>query len=80
MDLTPPRGTQDLLPPRSERIEALADAAARRARLFGYRRVEVPAFEHTELFARTSGESSDVVRKEMYTFEYKGVLSLTIRP
>jgi histidyl-tRNA synthetase len=50
------------------------------ARLFGYRYVETPTFEHTELFARTSGDTSDVVTKEMYTFEDRGGRSLTLRP
>ncbi|HEX2069847.1 MAG TPA: histidine--tRNA ligase, partial [Actinomycetota bacterium] len=54
--------------------------AARRAELYGYRFIETPAFEQTELFSRTSGESSDVVRKEMYTFVDKGGRSLTLRP
>ncbi len=79
-DFSPPRGTQDLLPPRSDRIEALAEAAAVLARLYGFRRVETPAFEHTELFARGVGESTDIVTKEMYTFEDKGGRSLTLRP
>ena len=80
MDFSPPRGTSDLLPPASEHLRVLADLAARRAELHGYRFIETPAFEQTELFARTSGESSDVVRKEMYTFEDKGGRSLTLRP
>jgi histidyl-tRNA synthetase len=50
------------------------------ARRFGYRYVETPVFEHTELFARTSGDTSDVVTKEMYTFEDQGGRSLTLRP
>ncbi|HWC33032.1 MAG TPA: histidine--tRNA ligase [Actinomycetota bacterium] len=79
-DFSPPRGTQDLLPPRSDRLEALADAAAALARLHGFRRVETPAFEHTELFARGVGESTDIVTKEMYTFDDKGRRSLTLRP
>jgi histidyl-tRNA synthetase len=79
-DLAPPRGTDDLLPPRSEAILGLEDEAHAVARLFGYRYVETPGFEHTELFARTSGETSDVVTKEMYTFEDKGGRSLTLRP
>ena len=79
-DFSPPRGTQDLLPPRSDRLEALAEAAAALARLHGFRRVETPAFEHTELFARGVGESTDIVTKEMYTFEDKGGRSLTLRP
>ena len=80
MELAPPRGTQDLLPPRSEILLGLADEAHRLARLFGYRYVDTPAFEHTELFARTSGETSDIVTKEMYTFVDKGGRSLTLRP
>jgi histidyl-tRNA synthetase len=80
VDLSPPRGTVDLLPPRSERIRALTLEAARTAELYGYRYVETPAFEGTDLFKRTSGESSDVVTKEMYTFEDKGGRLLTLRP
>jgi histidyl-tRNA synthetase len=48
--------------------------------LYGYRRIQTPAFEETELFARTSGAGSDVVQKEMYTFEDRGGRSLTLRP
>jgi len=80
MDLKPPRGTLDLLPPDGSRMRALYDRAAALARLHGYRYVETPGFEATELFARTSGETSDVVAKEMYTFEDRGGRSLTLRP
>jgi histidyl-tRNA synthetase len=80
MELQPPRGTADVFPPRSDAILALYEAAHETARLFGYRYVETPAFEHTELFARTSGDTSDVVTKEMYTFEDKGGRSVTLRP
>ncbi|MDP9331373.1 MAG: histidine--tRNA ligase [Actinomycetota bacterium] len=80
MELAPPRGTQDLLSPRADAILGLYDEAHRSASLFGYRYVETPTFEHTELFVRTSGETSDVVTKEMYTFEDKGGRSLTLRP
>ncbi len=80
MELTPPRGTSDLLPPRSEAMLGLYGEAHRAARLFGFRYVETPTFEHTELFSRTSGSTSDVVTKEMYTFEDKGGRSLTLRP
>jgi len=58
----------------------LYESAHRIGRLYGFRYVETPTFEHTELFARTSGETSDVVTKEMYTFEDKGGRSLTLRP
>ncbi|MGA9160859.1 MAG: histidine--tRNA ligase [Actinomycetota bacterium] len=80
MELRPPRGTDDLLPPTSDAMLGLYEAAHRTARLYGFRYVETPTFEHTELFARTSGETSDVVTKEMYTFEDKGGRSLTLRP
>ncbi len=80
VDLAPPRGTADLYPPRSDAILGLEEAAHRLAHLYGYRYVETPAFEYTELFARTSGAGSDVVTKEMYTFEDKGGRSLTLRP
>jgi histidyl-tRNA synthetase len=80
MELAPPRGTDDLLPPRSESMLGLYEEANRTAHLFGFRYVETPTFEHTELFARTSGATSDVVTKEMYTFEDKGGRSMTLRP
>ncbi|HEX7463518.1 MAG TPA: ATP phosphoribosyltransferase regulatory subunit, partial [Actinomycetota bacterium] len=72
MDLTPPRGTLDLLPPEGGRMRALYDLAAELARRYGYRYVETPVFESTELFSATSGQTSDVVSKEMYTFEDRG--------
>jgi len=80
VELQPPRGTDDLLPPVSDAMLGLYEAAHRIGRLYGFRYVETPTFEHTELFARTSGETSDVVTKEMYTFEGKGGRSLTLRP
>ena len=80
MDLQPPRGTLDLLPPEGGRMWGLYQLAAECAHRFGYRYIETPAFEHTELFRRTSGETSDVVRKEMYTFDDRSGRSLTLRP
>jgi histidyl-tRNA synthetase len=80
VDFKSPRGTLDLLPPEGSRMRALYDRAADVARLHGYRYVETPAFESTEIFTRTSGESSDIVRKEMYTFEDRGKRLLTLRP
>ena len=61
-------------------MRALYDRAAALAGRFGYRYVETPVFEHTELFSRTSGQSSDIVMKEMYTFEDRGGRQLTLRP
>ncbi len=80
MELLPPRGTEDLLPPSSAVMAELYRRAHAAARLFGYRYVETPGFEDTELFARTSGETSDVVSKEMYTFLDRSERSLTLRP
>ncbi len=80
MDFKPPKGTLDFLPPEGDRLWALYERAARLASLFGYRYVETPVFEATELFARTAGETSDVVSKEMYTFADRGGRMLTLRP
>src|SRR6266700_7402317 len=80
MDLTPPRGTVDLVPPAGGRMQALSDRAAELAGRYGYRYIETPEFEHTELIHRTSGETSDVVTKETYTFTDRGGRSITLRP
>ena len=79
-EFNPPRGTTDLLTDRADSMLGLYEEAHRLGRLFGYRYVETPTFEHTELFARTAGHTSDVVTKEMYTFEDKGGRSVTLRP
>jgi histidyl-tRNA synthetase len=80
MELHPPRGTQDVLGADADRLVELYEASHRTARLFGFRYLETPTFEHTELYVRTSGDTSDVVTKEMYTFEDKGGRSVTLRP
>jgi histidyl-tRNA synthetase len=75
-----PRGTFDVLPedwPARRRVEATAQRILEAA---GYRRIETPTFEATELFARGVGESTDIVQKEMYTFEDAGGRSQTLRP
>jgi len=70
----------DFPPPAGGQMRALYDRAAALARRYGYRYVETPVFEHTELFSRTSGQSSDIVSKEMYTFTDRGGRQLTLRP
>src|SRR5436190_3572592 len=80
MSFQPPRGTQDLLLDDADQLLALYDASHATARLFGFRYLETPTFEHTELYARTSGDTSDVVTKGMYTFQDKGGRSVTLRP
>jgi len=75
-----PKGTFDLVPPDSATFLAVREAMAAPARAAGYAYVETPAFEDTALFQRGVGESTDVVSKEMYTFEDKGGRSITLRP
>jgi histidyl-tRNA synthetase len=75
-----PRGTHDILPSEQPRWRRLIGEAEQLCALYGYRRIDSPAFEDTELFVRTSGQGSDVVQKEMYTFEDRGGRSLTLRP
>jgi histidyl-tRNA synthetase len=78
--LQAPRGTYDVLPDDATRRETVEDAARRILGAAGYRRIETPTFEATELFSRTVGEATDIVQKEMYTFEDGGGRSLTLRP
>jgi len=78
--LQAPRGTHDVLPDDAARRDALEAAARRILGAAGYRRIETPAFEATELFARGVGASTDIVQKEMYSFEDGGGRSLTLRP
>ena len=78
--LKAPRGTFDVLPGDGERRRALALEADRILGDAGYGVVETPIFEHTDLFARGVGETTDIVQKEMFTFEDMGGRSLTLRP
>jgi histidyl-tRNA synthetase len=78
--LQAPRGTFDVLPADAERRVALEAHAARILGAAGYGRIETPTFEATELFARGVGEATDIVQKEMYTFDDGGGRSMTLRP
>ncbi len=80
MKIEAPRGTLDVLPADQPAREAVIRAAESAAAAYGYRRIVTPTFEDTSLFARTSGAGSDVVQKEMYTFEDRAGRSLTLRP
>ena len=75
-----PRGTADILPADQPQWRQLADTARKTAEQFGYRRIDTPTFENTHLFERSVGEETDVVQKEMYTFEDHGGDLLTLRP
>jgi len=78
--LSAPKGVPDYVPPASSTFIHVRDEFARQARLAGYQHIELPIFEDTTLFARGVGESTDVVSKEMYTFEDRGGRSVTLRP
>ena len=75
-----PRGTHDILPAEQPLWRLVTGEAERLCSLYGYRPIQTPVFEDTALFQRTSGSGSDVVQKEMYTFEDRGGRSLTLRP
>jgi histidyl-tRNA synthetase len=74
------RGTQDVLPSVSYRWQKLERTFAELAHRYGYREMRTPMFEDTDLFVRSSGETSDIVTKQMYTFEDKGGRSITLKP
>jgi histidyl-tRNA synthetase len=75
-----PRGTHDIVPAEAPSWKRVTDEIERLCALYGYRRIQTPVFEDTALFQRTSGEGSDVVQKEMYTFADRSERSLTLRP
>ncbi|SER46335.1 histidine--tRNA ligase [Corynebacterium cystitidis] len=78
--LSAPKGVPDYVPPTSATFLRVRDEMVRQAHLAGYQHVELPIFEDTTLFARGVGESTDVVSKEMYTFDDRGDRSVTLRP
>ena len=75
-----PRGTHDVIPAEMPLWQRVTGEVERLCTLYGYRRILTPVFEDTALFARTSGQGSDVVQKEMYSFEDRSGRSLTLRP
>jgi len=75
-----PKGVSEYFPPRSQNFEYVRETLITSAKLAGYQLMELPVFEDTELFKRGVGESTDVVSKEMYTFEDRGGRSITLRP
>lgn len=75
-----PKGTQDLLPPQSGNWQTVEDVMRSEAAIHGFGEARTPVFEHTELFLRSVGDTTDVVEKQMYTFNDKGGRSVTLRP
>ncbi|MFZ0443963.1 MAG: histidine--tRNA ligase [Bacillus sp. (in: firmicutes)] len=80
MSIQIPRGTQDILPGEVEKWQLIESKARELCEKFQYKEIRTPIFEHTELFTRSVGETTDVVQKEMYTFEDRGGRSVTLRP
>ena len=78
--ISAPRGTADVLPAESWKWQTVERIARRLAELYHFAEIRTPIFEHTELFHRGVGEASDIVNKEMYTFEDRGGRSITLRP
>ena len=78
--LNPARGTQDVLPEENRLFRRIEETAYRIAAQYGYGEISTPIFEFTEVFSRTLGDTTDVVTKEMYTFQDRGGDSLTLRP
>ena len=74
------KGTEDVLPKESYRWQFIENIMREESRTYGFKEIRTPVFEHTELFARGVGQTTDVVQKEMYTFDTKGGESVTLRP
>lgn len=79
-NFSPPPGTADIFPEEARRWRALENTAARLFARYGYGELRTPVFEYTEVFQRGLGNETEVVQKEMYTFEDRGGRSLTLRP
>lgn len=80
MNIQAPRGTKDILPQEVGKWQQLEEIIGKICKNFGYFEIRTPVFENTELFQRGIGDDTDVVQKEMYTFEDKGGRSITLRP
>lgn len=80
MQVTGPRGTKDALPEMTPHWHSVEQVVRDICKVFGYQEIRTPIFEHTELFLRGIGETTDVVQKEMYTFTDRGGRSVTLRP
>ena len=74
------RGTQDIFGPEAEAFQHVVETFERVRKLYRFRRIEMPVFEKTEVFSRSIGETTDVVSKEMYSFDDRGGENLTLRP
>ena len=80
MQVQSPKGTRDILPSEVYKWQYVEKVIADICKSFGYKEIRTPVIEHTELFERGVGDSTDIVQKEMYTFLDKGGRSITLRP
>lgn len=80
MSFKVPRGTQDILPEQTPKWQKVESVIRELTRVYRYKEIRTPIFEQTELFQRGVGDTTDIVQKEMYTFEDRGGRSLTLRP
>ena len=80
MKYSVPKGTKDILPEYIYRWQKAEQVFAEVCAQYGYGEIRIPTFEQTDLFQRSVGDTTDVVQKEMYTFEDKGGRSITLRP
>lgn len=80
MSISIPRGTQDILPGEIEKWQLIENKARELCKRYQYQEIRTPIFEHTDLFLRGVGDTTDIVQKEMYTFEDRGGRSITLRP
>jgi len=80
MEMQAPKGTKDMLPQDAYKWHYVENVFKRVAKNFGVKEIRTPIFEHTELFLRGVGDTTDIVQKEMYTFEDKGGRSITLKP
>ena len=80
MAITAPRGTNDILPSDSRLWQKMESVMREVCNIYGYSEIRTPVFEHTELFERGVGNTTDIVEKEMYTFVDRGDRSITLRP
>ena len=77
---TRPKGTNDFVPGESEKWQYIEQLCRQVCAEYGYKEIRLPIFEHTEVYLRSVGETSDIVEKEMYSFEDKGFTHVTLRP
>jgi histidyl-tRNA synthetase len=80
MKIKRPKGTRDILPSEVYKWQYIEDVIRKLCTINGYKEIRTPVFEHTELFERGVGETTDIVQKEMYTFFDKGGRSITLKP